>query len=681
MNTISLKKYFNTAYTGLLALLLTLVFPALGYWLAIPIGAVLDIFDVLKETPAWTWTSILPIVLLAVVPALMSIVQFPHDRLPGQEFIWSMAVIWASGFLLYRHQNVVYAYPVLAAAGLLCGVYLYCRMTTPLRDSERPPESLWPSGEGRTDQILTQPVAAPSSSRSEAKSSAPPAFRFVAKRARYNRHHTAGMVDTIATMEAAVGQALWGAEGTPARPRRNANTKNGLLLAGRPGNGKTFLAEVMAGIHQVPFLAVSAADLVSMWVGETTQNVARVFEEARAQAPCVLLLDEFDSFMMPRQSVANADSESVRTANTLLTKLVDIRGSGVCVIAATNFPDKLDRAGIREGRFDFKITVPDPDLAARVGLLRTCLKQAKVTLSSQKLERMAKRWEGFSVKRILSIGEAVADNNRGCEIFPGDLLKALRKVQGFGGSPLPEGTPGFSELYYDPETRERFRSLAVRMNDMAAIEEVGGAVPSGILLHGAPGTGKSAAARALAKDTGWAFVHTTGQDLLADGEIDRVIDKALDLRPALIFIDEADDILLSREHSPFARSATNKLLARMDGAAGRLHDVVFIAATNHPEHLDAAMLRGGRFADKIELRLPDATTLERYLHHWMANPERKLSFTENFTPAATARMLAGLSFATVDSVLKQAIAHAYGRNPNPVRLSLADVAMALKEMA
>ncbi|MFN7692771.1 MAG: AAA family ATPase, partial [Burkholderiales bacterium] len=145
-------------------------------------------------------------------------------------------------------------------------------------------------------------------------------------------------------------------------------SRNGVLLFGRPGNGKTAMAEALAGELRVRFLSISIADLQSMWTGETTQRLVQVFRDARRQAPCVLLIDEIDS-IISRRSGAGSDQEAGRTTNAVLTEVVNARGPGVLVIAATNFLESLDTAAVREGRFDWKIEVPVPDLDARIGLI------------------------------------------------------------------------------------------------------------------------------------------------------------------------------------------------------------------------------------------------------------------------------------------------------------------------
>lgn len=104
-------------------------------------------------------------------------------------------------------------------------------------------------------------------------------------------------------------------------------------------------AEALAAELRIGFLSVSFADLNSMWIGQTSERVSEIFRDARAQAPCLLFVDEIDSLLVDRGTVVNGDSERLQITNIILTGLVDLRGSGVVVVAATNFIDKLDGAG------------------------------------------------------------------------------------------------------------------------------------------------------------------------------------------------------------------------------------------------------------------------------------------------------------------------------------------------
>lgn len=433
--------------------------------------------------------------------------------------------------------------------------------------------------------------------------------------------------------------------------------RNGILLTGDPGNGKTTMAEALAGELNLKFIDVSFGNFVSAWVGQTTERVMKVFDDAEKQAPCVLFLDEVEAVLIDRNKVANADSEAAKTVSALLKRLEDIRSKKVVVVAASNYLDRLDPAAIREGRFDYKIEVTPPDFEARKFLLTKGLESANKVTVGGAIDRAAKRWEGYSVARIRAIATEALDQlkeGKFTHIGFDELMQSLRNLQSSMGSMLPEDTPGIAQLVLEPEMRTRMLKLANRMINIENIEEMGGSVPSGVLYSGPAGTGKTLGAKALAKETKWAFIATTGHDLVhKPDEIDSIMKKAKDIRPCIIFIDEADDVLADRKSSYMSKDVTNKLLTVMDGVGGRTKDVLFIAATNDADIIDEAMLRGGRFSEKIAFTVPGEDALHEFVAKWMTKTKAPLA--DNFTADAVVRALIGQSLANVGEILQLAV--------------------------
>ncbi|MFZ6876523.1 AAA family ATPase [Undibacterium sp. Di27W] len=165
----------------------------------------------------------------------------------------------------------------------------------------------------------------------------------------------------------------------------------------------------------------------------------------------------------------------------------------------------------------------------------------------------------------------------------------------------------------------------------------------------------------MAKATDYAFLSTTGNDLLSNTkEIDRILTEAKDIRPCIIFIDEADDILAKRKHSNVG-SVTNKLLTAMNGAAGKIKHIVYIAATNHPDHIDPAALRGGRFSEKLFFPLPGLIGLTTFIQQWTI--ETKAHFSEDITPEQIVSIIGDqVSIADAAAVLQEAVNHMIGRS-------------------
>ncbi|CAM5523405.1 AAA family ATPase [Thauera mechernichensis] len=447
-----------------------------------------------------------------------------------------------------------------------------------------------------------------------------------------------------------------GQEVVDAKQRKGAS-RNGILLFGSPGNGKTALANALAGELGLPIITATFGQVASRFVNQTTEQVIAVFRAARAQAPCVLFLDEMDSVLKDRSQSASSNDEADKTTNAILTELVNTRDAGVVIIGATNYLDKLDPAAIREGRFDFKIEVTPPDEIARTALLQNGLAQfEQLRIDPGAIELAAKRWEGFSVARI----RAVADETGRMALKEGfneisylDLKDALRNVQGRSGR-IPENTPLLSELTMPEKLTKLLRGIANRMANVEEVEALGGKAPNGLLFAGPPGTGKTVTARALAKTAEWAFIGVTGNELLSNPDkIDSIVREARDIRPTLVFIDEADDVLADRRYARHSASVTNRLLTAIDGAGGKTQDIIWVAATNHPDQLDPAALRGGRFTVKLEFELPDRATVERFVQKWMAQTNAR--FDSSATPDRIAHALGELSIANVSAVMQLAV--------------------------
>lgn len=457
--------------------------------------------------------------------------------------------------------------------------------------------------------------------------------------------------------------------------------RNGILLYGAPGNGKTVFAEALAGELRLPLLTLTYAEVASRWVGEKTGRVRTAFQEAIRRQPCVLFVDEIDSFLESRDAAGQGTVKEDRDlVNALLTLMVDIRRFNVVLVAATNHLDRLDVAAVREGRFDFKIEISAPDFAARIGLLRDAVRAhlPHADVPANILDAVARRWNGYSTKRILSIVEelplVLSRTGRRDPAFQ-DFMVALRTVQGHAVARMENVRP-MSELVLSERTRRGLENACARMRDPERTEAHGGTLPSGVLFFGPPGTGKTAAAKAMAHELGWTFLAVTGAELSRDLEaLNRLYSKAQELRPALIFIDEADELLRHRDYSA-ASAATNKLLTMMDGAGERVRDVVWIAATNHAEQAEPALLRGGRFSEKIAFDLPTYGAVVTHVGMWLHT--KKVALEATFEVTGLVELIGDCSIADAEAVMQTAVNLALGRGTSPVLLTRLDVVHAVE---
>ena len=150
-----------------------------------------------------------------------------------------------------------------------------------------------------------------------------------------------------------------------------AKLPKGALLVGSPGTGKTLLAKAVAGEANVPFFSISGSDFVEMFVGVGASRVRDLFKEAAKMAPCIIFIDEIDTIGKSRDNRMGGNDEREQTLNQLLAELDGFDPTkGVIVLAATNRPEVLDKALLRPGRFDRRITVDRPNLAGRLATLQ-----------------------------------------------------------------------------------------------------------------------------------------------------------------------------------------------------------------------------------------------------------------------------------------------------------------------
>jgi cell division protease FtsH len=176
-----------------------------------------------------------------------------------------------------------------------------------------------------------------------------------------------------------------------------AKIPKGILLYGPPGTGKTLIARAVAGEAGVPFFSIAGSDFVEMFVGVGASRVRDMFEQAKANAPSIIFIDEIDAVGRHRGAgLGGGHDEREQTLNQLLVELdgFDVK-SGVIVIASTNRPDILDPALLRPGRFDRQVVVDRPDIAGRLEILEVHAK-GKPLAPDVDLKTLARQTPGFT---------------------------------------------------------------------------------------------------------------------------------------------------------------------------------------------------------------------------------------------------------------------------------------------
>ncbi len=211
-----------------------------------------------------------------------------------------------------------------------------------------------------------------------------------------------------------------------------AKIPKGVLLVGPPGTGKTLLAKAVAGEAGVPFFSISGSEFVEMFVGVGASRVRDLFEQAKANAPCIVFIDEIDAVGRQRGAgLGGGNDEREQTLNQLLTEMDGFEGNtGIIIIAATNRPDVLDAALMRPGRFDRQVVVDRPDYAGRLEIM-TVHARGKTLSKDVDLEKIARRTPGFTgadLSNLLNEAAILAARRNLTEISMDEVNDAIDRV-------------------------------------------------------------------------------------------------------------------------------------------------------------------------------------------------------------------------------------------------------------
>ena len=211
-----------------------------------------------------------------------------------------------------------------------------------------------------------------------------------------------------------------------------ARIPRGVLLYGPPGTGKTLIARAIAGEASVPFYTVSGSDFVEMFVGVGAARVRDLFQQAKAESPAIVFIDEIDAVGRQRgQNMTGANDEREQTLNQLLVEMDGFdNDTGVIVIAGTNRPDILDQALLRPGRFDRQVAIDKPDLAGRQAILRVHAK-GRPLANDVDLDVIARRTPGFTgadLSNILNEAAILTARRRKELIGNDEVLQAVDRV-------------------------------------------------------------------------------------------------------------------------------------------------------------------------------------------------------------------------------------------------------------
>lgn len=455
----------------------------------------------------------------------------------------------------------------------------------------------------------------------------------------------------------------------------------GVLLHGPPGTGKTMIAKAVANETNAHFTSINGPEIISKYYGESEKQLRELFEEAASQAPAIIFIDELDSIAPKREDVTGEVER--RVVAQLLTLMDGMQGrDNVVVIGATNRQDAIDQALRRPGRFDREIEIGVPDKTGRQEIVDIHVRSMPIAddfdmewvlmnthgfvgadISALAREAAMKALRRYLPEIDLDEEEVPPEVLEKMEVTMSDFKLAIKEVE---PSALREIYIELPEVSWDQvggleEVKDRLReSIDWPLTKPELFKHFGIEAPRGVLLFGAPGTGKTLLARAIASEAQANFITVKGPELFSKwvGESEKAIreifKKASQAAPSIIFLDEFESIGGHRSSSSddaggqVSNRMVDQLLTSMDGIEA-LDGVVIVAATNRPEMIDRALLRSGRFERVLHIPPPDEKSCKEIIKIHTANmPLGK------FDPTDFAKKLSGYTGADIEAVCREA---------------------------
>jgi transitional endoplasmic reticulum ATPase len=403
--------------------------------------------------------------------------------------------------------------------------------------------------------------------------------------------------------------------------------RNGVLLYGPQGTGKNFLAEATAGEFGANWYHVRCPQLLGPMIGSTTTEIRRAFDWARAHRPIVMFLDEIDAVGSKKALQGGSDSGGAgREYNTIVTQLMqsidDCRNvEGLLIVAATNHIDTLEPVLIRDGRFDAKLRLDLPDEEGRREVLLSLLKETG--WRSHELLRAIRRTVGWSPARLKAMVDRCVLTSRGQPLSEEQLLATIESI---GGNDRPNLDPvNWDDVVLPVDVVDEIKAL-IRLMEPGESERLSIPPPTGLILVGAPGTGKTMTARLIASQVRRSFYAITPGEVLSGevgGSVKRlkeVFTRAKENAPSVLFFDEMDGLFPAPSIAVGQHDVQLVEQGLIEISELRPeHNVFLIGTSNYLERIDPRILRGGRFSEKLHIGLPDDAGYRKLIVRYLSN--------------------------------------------------------------